>query len=118
MRTHTTTWAAIVSTATAGLVLSVASIAQEQPAATPPPTSEATVTPAPGTVAVPAPAPATASPATPPRGATMDDVRSKFGAPSQESPAVGTPPITRWEYSGYVVYFEHDRVLHTVVVKS
>jgi len=54
----------------------------------------------------------------PARGSTMETVRAKFGAPSQEAPAVGKPPITRWDYPGYVVFFENDRVLHTVVVKS
>ena len=64
------------------------------------------------------PQPAASAPATPARGSTMDDVRAKFGSPSQEVPAVGTPPITRWEYPGYIVFFEHDRVLHTVVVRG
>jgi hypothetical protein len=30
-------------------------------------------------------------------------------------PAVGEPPISRWEYTGYTVYFEHDLVLHSVI---
>ena len=71
------------------------------------------------TAAQPQPAPAAASmPTTPSAGTTMEDVRAKFGSPAQEVPAVGQPPITRWEYPGYVVFFEHDRVLHTVVVRS
>ncbi len=69
------------------------------------------------TPAQPAPATATSTPTTPTRGSTMDNVRQKFGAPTQEIPAVGQPPITRWEYPGYVVYFENDKVLHTVVVR-
>ena len=81
----------------AGALSSAALFAQEQPQAS-------------NTVA-------TSAPATPARGSTMENVRSKFGAPSQEQPAVGTPPITRWEYPGYVVFFENDRVLHTVLVK-
>lgn len=60
----------------------------------------------------------TSSPMTPPRGASMEDVKAKFGAPSQQMPSVGQPPITRWEYPGYVVFFENDRVLHTVLVRS
>ena len=56
-------------------------------------------------------------PTVPAPGATMDSVKAKFGAPTQEAPAVGKPPITRWEYPGYVVYFENDKVLHTVIVK-
>jgi len=48
-------------------------------------------------------------------GMKMDQVRAAFGAPGAESPAVGEPPISRWDYSGYSVYFEHDMVLRTVV---
>jgi hypothetical protein len=48
-------------------------------------------------------------------GSTMQAVKEKFGSPSQEAPAVGIPPITRWDYPGYAVFFEHDRVLHTVI---
>ena len=56
--------------------------------------------------------------ATPTRGMTMDQVSSKFGAPSAKVPAVGTPPISRWEYPGFVVYFEADHVIHSVVADS
>jgi hypothetical protein len=51
----------------------------------------------------------------PGRGMTMEKVEAAFGAPSNRVPAVGQPPITRWEYPGFVVYFEHRVVLHTVV---
>lgn len=51
----------------------------------------------------------------PTRGMTMERVEATFGAPSNRVPAVGEPPITRWEYPGFVVYFEHRIVLHTVV---
>lgn len=50
----------------------------------------------------------------PQHGQTMDQVRSRFGDPEREVPAVGNPPISRWEYSGFTVYFEHDRVLRAV----
>jgi len=56
--------------------------------------------------------------ATPTRGMTMDQVSSKFGAPVTKIPAVGTPPISRWEYSGFIVYFEADHVIHSVVSES
>jgi hypothetical protein len=46
---------------------------------------------------------------------TMDQVEAKFGAPVQKLDAVGEPPITRWLYDGYTVYFEHQLVLHTVM---
>jgi hypothetical protein len=64
----------------------------------------------------PTPAPA-ATIEKPARGSDMASVRAKFGSPTQEAPAIGQPPITRWEYPGYVVFFEHDKVLHTVVLK-
>ena len=44
--------------------------------------------------------------ATPSRGMTMDQVATKFGTPVTKVPAVGKPPISRWEYPGFVVYFE------------
>ena len=53
--------------------------------------------------------------ATPSRGMTMDQVSSKFGAPVTKVPAVGSPPISRWEYPGFVVYFEAEHVIHSVV---
>jgi hypothetical protein len=56
--------------------------------------------------------------ATPTRGMTMDEVATKFGAPVTKVPAVGKPPISRWEYPGFVVYFELDHVIHSVVANS
>lgn len=50
----------------------------------------------------------------PARGMSMEKVEATFGAPTQRFPAVGEPPITRWEYPGFVVYFEHQLVIHTV----
>lgn len=52
---------------------------------------------------------------TPNRGMDMDKVRAEFGEPAQEHPAVGDPPITRWDYGHYSVFFEYDKVLHSVV---
>ena len=48
-------------------------------------------------------------------GMSMEKVEATFGAPQNRAPAVGDPPITRWEYPGFVVYFEHNLVLHSVV---
>ena len=45
---------------------------------------------------------------------TMDKVRGDYGSPQLELPAVGEPPITRWEYDGYTVYFEHQLVITSV----
>ena len=50
----------------------------------------------------------------PRRGTTMEAVRSRFGNPEQTRPAVGEPPITRWVYPDFTVYFERDRVIHAV----
>jgi hypothetical protein len=55
---------------------------------------------------------------TPTRGMTMNQVSNKFGAPVSKIPAVGRPPISRWEYPGFVVYFEADHVIHSVVSDS
>jgi len=52
---------------------------------------------------------------TPSRGMTMSQVASKFGEPMTKVAAVGKPPISRWEYPGFVVYFEHEHVIHSVV---
>jgi hypothetical protein len=59
----------------------------------------------------------------PKRGLTMDQVEKQFGAPSTRHPAVGgssqqQPPITRWDYGGFSVFFEHDRVIDSVVTGS
>jgi hypothetical protein len=59
----------------------------------------------------------------PASGMSMESVEAKYGAPSRRVPAVGgastaQPPITRWEYPGFVVYFEHNHVVHTVVTPS
>jgi hypothetical protein len=55
---------------------------------------------------------------TPSRGMTMDQVATKFGAPVTKVPPVGKPAISRWEYPGFIVYFEADHVIHSVVANS
>lgn len=50
----------------------------------------------------------------PTRGMTQDAVEASFGAPASARAAVGDPPITRWEYPDFVVFFEYDRVIHAV----
>lgn len=50
----------------------------------------------------------------PKAGMSMDRVESTYGAPSQKHAAVGTPAITRWDYPGFSVYFENDKVIHAV----
>ncbi|MGH8201235.1 MAG: hypothetical protein ACREVO_12885 [Steroidobacteraceae bacterium] len=51
----------------------------------------------------------------PQRGTTMHDVEAKFGSPAKRYPAVGKPPITRWDYPAFSVFFEYSRVVHSVV---
>jgi hypothetical protein len=50
----------------------------------------------------------------PARGLTMAAVEAKFGAPQARHAAVGTPPITRWDYAGFSVFFEGERVIDAV----
>lgn len=50
----------------------------------------------------------------PSRGMSMKSVEARFGAPANRQPAVGQPPITRWDYADYSVYFEYQHVIHAV----
>jgi hypothetical protein len=61
----------------------------------------------------------------PARGTSMRDVEAKFGAPQHKhAPVAGpnnrqvNPPITRWVYPGFTVYFEHSHVVDAVVNKA
>lgn len=51
----------------------------------------------------------------PSRGASQQDVLTNFGSPVKQTPAVGTPSISRWEYQDYYVYFENNHVIHAVL---
>jgi len=51
----------------------------------------------------------------PTAGMTMQQVEASFGAPNTTMPYVGEPPITRWVYGSFTVYFEHEYVIHAVV---
>ena len=51
-------------------------------------------------------------------GMSMDQVNNQFGAPGEKYAAVGEPPITRWVYDHYTVYFEHDHVIHSVLHRN
>lgn len=51
----------------------------------------------------------------PVRGMTATAVESRFGTPDAKVAPVGDPPISRWEYRDFVVFFEYDRVIHAVV---
>ena len=50
----------------------------------------------------------------PTRGMTQERVQANFGAPQSTVAAIGDPPISRWEYAGFVVFFEYDKVIHSV----
>lgn len=48
------------------------------------------------------------------RGSTMEQVKRQYGEPESVRGPVGEPPITRWIYDDYTIYFEHDRAIHAV----
>ena len=50
----------------------------------------------------------------PKSGATMEQVEARYGMPTEKVAPVGDPPIARWEYPGFTVFFEYDRVIHAV----
>jgi hypothetical protein len=51
----------------------------------------------------------------PANGMTKEAVRESYGDPAQRHAPVGDPPITRWVYDEYSVYFEHDLVIESVL---
>jgi len=62
--------------------------------------------------------PSASVPEHPARGATMAQVEARFGMPVRKYAAVGDPPITRWDYPGFSVFFEHNLTLHSVMVRQ
>jgi hypothetical protein len=59
----------------------------------------------------------------PQRGMSMAQVQENFGAPARKHAPVGggsrnNPPITRWDYPAFSVYFEHGHVVDSVVAKA
>ena len=50
----------------------------------------------------------------PGRGMSKAQVRQQFGKPARVQAPVGNPPIGRWHYPDFTVYFENDIVLHSV----
>ena len=63
--------------------------------------------------------------ALPSRGTSMAQVEARFGAPLRKYPAIAgpndhedNPPITRWAYPNFIVYFEHSHVIDAVLTKA
>ena len=59
----------------------------------------------------------------PRRGTLMNQVEAQFGAPERKHAPVGGdrpqhPPITRWDYPQFSVYFEHNHVVNAVVHRA
>lgn len=50
-----------------------------------------------------------------PGTATMQDILARYGQPVRKYPAVGDPPITRWDYGSFSIYFEYNLFLNAVV---
>jgi hypothetical protein len=44
----------------------------------------------------------------------MESVVNLLGKPDEKLNAVGHPPITRWVYTNYILYFENNVLLHAV----
>ena len=47
-------------------------------------------------------------------GESQRAVLERFGLADAEHPSVGNPPITRWDYREFSVYFEHKHVINSV----
>lgn len=50
----------------------------------------------------------------PNKGMSKERVKSLFGEPLEEIPAKGQPPISRWQYQEFTVYFDGNAVIHCV----
>lgn len=50
----------------------------------------------------------------PAKGMTKDRVKTLFGEPLEEIPGKGQPPISRWKYRDFTVYFDSNVVIHCV----
>lgn len=50
----------------------------------------------------------------PQRGLLKNAVAQRYGEPARRHAPVGQPPITRWDYADFSVYFEYDHVIDSV----
>lgn len=53
--------------------------------------------------------------ARPVNGMPAAEVERRFGPPREKTAPVGNPPISRWVYDHFTVYFEYQLVLHSVL---
>lgn len=54
----------------------------------------------------------------PRRGLSESSVRNRWGEPQSMTGPVGEPPIRQWHYDNFVVYFEGNRVIHSVLTNE
>ena len=50
----------------------------------------------------------------PSKGMSKERVKTLFGEPLEDIPAKGQPPISRWKYQDFTVYFDSNAVIHCV----
>lgn len=50
----------------------------------------------------------------PQRGQSQASVLHQHGEPIKRHASVGQPPITRWDYPEFTVYFEYNHVINSV----
>lgn len=53
----------------------------------------------------------------PTQGMSMQQVKQRFGTAQAQRSPVGDPPITRWIYGDFTVFFEYDKVVHATVIR-
>lgn len=51
----------------------------------------------------------------PQRGQSQRAVLERFGLADKQHAPTGQPPITRWDYREFSVYFEYDHVIDSVL---
>lgn len=54
----------------------------------------------------------------PQRGHSQNHVLQTWGEPVKRHASIGQPPITRWDYPDFSVYFEYRHVLSSVRQQS
>lgn len=108
----------IITILTLGLGVSV----QAETLTMPPPQAEPAMAPTPVETPVTEESESTPLPAAtggysvrlPGRGMTMTQVEENFGPPREKLHEVGEPPIIRWNYDTFSVYFEYQFVINAV----